>query len=145
MSHVKNLSNHADDDPENRPGTRIDYPEFLGRDFRLLETFGARMRARLGEGFKRCVKFDDDNMRLYLDIKLPESREWTSITPEIAQEAKLEEDRKKSDSIKRIIQANGTNVLDNLFQQVRLTSSGSTARGNDGSYPHNRNDFPTTR
>ena len=56
-----------------------------------------RMRSRLGDGFKRCVKFDDDIMRLYLDIKLPESPEWMSITPEIAQEVKLEDDRKKTD------------------------------------------------
>ena len=144
MSHTKNLA--AFPVQEGRPGTRLDYPEFLAKDFRLLETFGARMRSRLGEGFKRCVKFDDDQMRLYLDIKLPESPEWMSITPEIAQEVKLEDDKKKTDSIKRIIHANGTSALDSLFKQIRQTTAGGKPTTSNNNAPHhNQSDFPTQR
>ena len=139
MSHTKNIP-HVNTD---RPGVMLDYPEFLEKDFRLLEAFGARMRARLGEGFKRSIKFDDDNMRLFMDLKLPESPEWMSITPEIAQEAKIEEDKKKSDSIRRLIQANESGALDSLFREIRMSSS--SQKKQDGPYTHNRSDFPTTR
>ena len=141
MSHTKNLASY--NGPLDKPGTRLDYPEFLARDFRLLETFGARMRARLGEGFKRCIKFDDSVMRLYLDFKLPEGEEWMSVTPEIAQEIRQEEDKKKADSIKRIIHANGTTALDELFKQIRMASGSKHPDGRP--LNHNRDDFPTTQ
>ena len=145
MSHAKNLAEFSKTMTD-RPGIRLDYPDFLGPDFRSLETFGARMRARCGEGFKRNIRFDDDNLRLYMDINMPSQDSWTSITPEIAKETKPEEDKKKAESLKRIIRENGQGALDGLFRSLRRSPTKSPRERLSGppeNYEHNRDDFPT--
>ena len=65
---------------------RLDYPAHLGSDYRVLDAYGARLRGRFGEGFKRGLKFNDDEQTLFMDICLPGSNEWIRVTPAMAKE-----------------------------------------------------------
>ena len=87
--------------PDGRPtaGTRLEIPPDLKGMFRLLTRFGARLRARHGEGTKRHIKFDDFRGSLVADVKLPGDTEWTRVTPEMARddlEASLHEENARN-------------------------------------------------
>ena len=73
-------------DPAGAPtaGIRLEVPRELLPTFRLLSRFGARLRARHGEGTKRHIKFDDFNASLYSVVKLPGDQQWTRVSPETA-------------------------------------------------------------
>ena len=75
-------------DPDGRPtaGIRLEIPTELDDTFRLLSRFGARLRARHGEGTKRHIKFDDYHGSLFANIKLPGDANWTRVTPGEARE-----------------------------------------------------------
>ena len=62
-------------------GIRLEIPDALMWQFRLLSRFGTRIRARHGLGTKRHVKFDDEEGALYMNIKLPgdETRSRVSV------------------------------------------------------------------
>lgn len=122
ISHAKNLSG----DSGGSVGIRLEHPDFLGEDFRVLAKFGARMRQRNGEGFKRNIKFNDDEMTLYMDIRLPGQTDWMSVSADIAREACREEEEKKAESVKRLLRANGAVALDSLFKSVRNAGSQQT-------------------
>ena len=83
------------------------------------------MKLRNGTGFKRTIKFDDDCMGLYMDFKLPMEDRWHSVTPEIAREAAEDEKMKRAESLRRVIQANGQQTMNNLYNKVRPASEGS--------------------
>ena len=126
ISHAKNLQTGR----ENQHGVRLEYPDFLGDDFRILTKFGAKMRQKMGEGFKRNVKFNDDEMSLYVDVKFPNQDEWLAVTPEVARETCREEDQRKAATVKRIIQANGAGVIENLLATVKNTANGAHPQRN---------------
>ena len=65
-------------------GVRLEIPPELTDTFRLLNRFGARLRARHGEGTKRHIRFDDYRASLYSIIKLPGDSEWTRVSPQMA-------------------------------------------------------------
>ena len=65
-------------------GIRLEVPQELVPTFRLLSRFGARLRARHGEGTKRHIKFDDFNASLYAVVKLPGDQQWTRVSPDTA-------------------------------------------------------------
>ena len=123
VSHAKNLAKF---DRDVQIGMRLDYPEFLGNAYRTLEKFGAKMRARNGKEFKRSIKFNDDELTLYMDMKLPGSEEWIQVSPQIASESMAEDEKHKSESVRRIIRANGKTALNGLFREVRRTSEPSS-------------------
>ena len=52
--------------------------------FRLLNRFGARLRARHGPGTKRHIKFDDYSGSLYANVKLPGDATWTRVSLDMA-------------------------------------------------------------
>ena len=65
-------------------GLRLEIPEELMGQFRLLSRFGARLRARHGSGTKRHIKFDDLEGALFMNIKLPGDEAWSRVTAETA-------------------------------------------------------------
>ena len=60
-----NLSNLMDKGVPT-PGLRLEIPEELMGQFRLLSRFGTQLQARHGVGTKRHVKFDDLDGSLYI-------------------------------------------------------------------------------
>ena len=83
VSSSPNLSNLMDKGIPTT-GLRLEIPEELMGQFRLLSRFGTRLRARHGVGTKRHVKFDDIEGSLYMNIKLPGNEAWSKITVDTA-------------------------------------------------------------
>ena len=79
-------------------GIRLEVPQELVPTFRLLSRFGARLRARHGEGTKRHIKFDDFNSSLYSVVKLPGDLHWTRVSPETAKKDLEASFRKEEES-----------------------------------------------
>ena len=83
-------------DGEGRPtaGIRIEVPPELSDTFRLLSSFGTRLRARHGVGTKRHIKFsfkfsfkfDDFTGSMYSNIKLLGDESWRKVTVAMAKE-----------------------------------------------------------
>ena len=62
---AKHLGGEVDASGLPLAGVRLEIPPELTDTFRLLNRFGARLRARHGEGTKRHIRFDDFNASLY--------------------------------------------------------------------------------
>lgn len=99
-SHAKNLSEYRDTQGNSCAGVRIDFPDYMAPDFRILEWFGAALRKRHGFGFKRNVKFDNDMESLFMDVNLPSSEEWRKVYPQAARLAKEEQSRADAEETK---------------------------------------------
>ena len=80
------LADMRDRDGKSTAGIDIQVPTRLLDVFKTLEKYGRSMRMRHGPGTKRHVKFDDMEMSLYLNIKLPGDRFWTRVNPDMAKE-----------------------------------------------------------
>lgn len=66
---------------------KLDYPPYLGKNFRILEWYGAEMKLH-GNGTKRNIRFDDDAKDLYIDIKIPEEDYWHKVDGRMAADFK---------------------------------------------------------
>ena len=65
---------------------RLDYPAHLGSDYRALDAYGARLRTRIGQGFRRNLRFNDDDMGLYMDVYLPKQKQWVRVDMDLVKE-----------------------------------------------------------
>ena len=83
VANSPNLSNLMDNGVPTA-GLRLEIPNELMSQFRLLTRFGTRLRARHGAGTKRHVKFDDIEGSLYMNIKLPGDESWSKVSVETA-------------------------------------------------------------
>ena len=84
-------------------GLRLEIPEALMPQFRLLSRFGTRLRARHGAGTKRHVKFDDLDCTLYMNIKLPGDETWSKVSVDTARADMDRAARAESDNLLRRI------------------------------------------
>ena len=84
LAGAPNLATFIDDQCRPTLGIRREIPLELDGTFRLLSRFGARLRARHGEGTKRHIKFDDIEGTLIMNIKLPGDERWSVVTPAMA-------------------------------------------------------------
>ena len=87
-SHAKNLSNFFKQDGSPSAGLKIEYPEFLGYNFRCLDWYGKDLKTRYGNEFCRNIRFDDDRQNLCMDIKFPDCERWERISADLAVEEK---------------------------------------------------------
>ena len=85
FSHAKNLGKIPKESRLLR-GLRLDYPAHLGSDYRALDMYGAKLKGKFGDGFRRNMRFDDDIQGLYMDIFLPASKEWVRVSANMAKE-----------------------------------------------------------
>ena len=113
-------------------GIRMDIPMYLNGVFKLLNSYGYKLRQLHGEGTKRYVKYDEANLSLYLDVRTPESEEWFQITP--AQAKELQELRDQS-NMKR------------LYKSLRVDSGSSSGASSGAStssmeYQNSQHAFP---
>ena len=80
---------------EGRAGLRLEIPEHLKGSLRILEEHALAIRNLYGRDTKRNVNFDDRNMDLMVDIKLPSSQKWHNVTIEQAKKAKQMREEKE--------------------------------------------------
>ena len=84
FSHAKNLSSSL---RRESVGLRLDYPAYLGSDYRALDAYGAHLRKQAGTGFRRNIRFDDDTLGLHMDVNFPSNPgKWIRVTPKLAKE-----------------------------------------------------------
>ena len=83
-------------DRQRRPtaGLRMDVPPYLESTFRLLNNVGYELRLLHGKGTKKYVKYDDDSLDLYLEVRPEGKKAWNRIDSKMAREFKRESDRK---------------------------------------------------
>ena len=64
-------------------GVRLELPVHLQKDFRLLMNLAYDMKQK-NKDLKRNVKFDEDDMGLYMDVQLGKDTRWRRVKPEQA-------------------------------------------------------------
>ena len=126
-SHSKNLGKLGPGLNRLEFGLRLDYPAFLGSDYRILDAYGAKLRRRFGQDFKRNMKFDDDLMALYLDIKLPNKR-WIKITPKLAREDRSIEAANNDSEARKLIEESMKEIPEEN-QEEMITDANATPLG----------------
>ena len=70
-------------------GMNIHVPVHLRANFRHLDNLCFELKKRY-PSLKRSVKFDDDALDLFADVKLSDNHDWGRFTPQKAREAKIE-------------------------------------------------------
>ena len=87
-AHGKNLRPYFDEQDRPTAGMKIDFPPFLSKTFRILEWYRAEMRRNHGPGTRRNIRFNDDDLSLYLDVKLPGDDHWHRVEQDMAEDFK---------------------------------------------------------
>ena len=97
----------AEIDQEGRPtaGFRLDIPDFLAGDFKLLNEYGFRMRNVHGKETKKYIKYDDDQFSLFLELKLPQADSFIRIGPDLARSLCDEGDREEVNRLRKDLTA----------------------------------------
>ena len=93
------LSKMRDADGNPTAGVRIHIPNKLRGIFNLLERYGHFMRQKHGKGTKTHIKFDESDLSLFTNIKLPGESEWARITPAFARKTMRDRDASMSESL----------------------------------------------
>ena len=99
QSHVVNFAACVNEEGKPTAGVRLEIPEHLRIVFLDLQHYGRLLYKQHGQGFKRHIRFDDRNLSLYMDIKLPSTEEWLFVDHKLAKEGGG--DKKKSTAFTR--------------------------------------------
>ena len=76
-----NLANFRD-----TAGMRLSVPDHLQKDFKLLMGLSYDLKQQHND-IKRNVKFDKENLNLFMDVQLRKDGDWRRIRPEQAKQA----------------------------------------------------------
>ena len=86
------LATYINENRKPLAGLRMDVPGFLTGVFKLLNSYGFHLKRVHGNQTKKYVKFDEANLSLYLDVRLPDAEEWIQISPTQARALKEQRD-----------------------------------------------------
>ena len=98
---ARNLSEYRDSDGRPTAGLRLDVPPFLLPTFKILNEHGYEIRSVHGQGTKRYIKFDEINLSLLLEVRLPGQVKWLKIRPEQARTYGEEKDQIQYQTIRK--------------------------------------------
>ena len=93
MSRGSRLSGFVDDSGRPTAGMRMEIPPHLESHFKLLREISFSLRSNHGRGTRTYVKFDDDAMDLFLEVRLQGERSWTRIDVDLARDMRRENGR----------------------------------------------------
>lgn len=119
------LSTFIDQNRKPLAGIRIDVPPYLSGVFKLLNAFGFHLRRLHGSETKKYIKFDEANLSLYLDVRLPDSDEWLQITPSQARMLKEQRDTNTLSRLSLSLEGSGST---NSGSESRSSTSGNSLR-----------------
>ena len=108
--HASNLSEAKDRNGKPAAGMRIEIPPYLGGTFKMLENHGHSLRRKHGPMLKRHIKFDDMELSMYLDVRLPGENEWVKVTPEFAKGCRRQTDARTCEERKDQLSVSGASV-----------------------------------
>ena len=111
FSKARNLAEFRDPSGNPTVGMRMGFPPFLLPTFKMLNDHGYEIKKVNGPDTKRYVKFDDDNLSLYLEIRLPGQSKWIKVRPEQARAYTEDKDKQEYSSIKRSLLRNSTSNI----------------------------------
>ena len=80
-SHASNLANYRDE-----AGMRLHLPNHLQKDFKALMGLSYDLKQK-NAGLKRNVKFDEDDLGLFMDVQFKKDGQWKRIKPDQARRA----------------------------------------------------------
>ena len=106
--HATNLA--AWDGKTPRPSLRMEIPGHLNATFKMLERHGHTLKTRHGADLKRHIRFDDDELDLVLDVKLPKEDNWTRLSPQYVRELKRNYQRQDCDRVRDKLSAAATSA-----------------------------------
>ena len=84
-------------------GLRMNYPDHLSADFRVLDWYGAELNRRF-PGTKRNIRFDDDTEGLRMDVKVPHNNDWLKIHPQMARDIKLQRTDEDATRVRHVLE-----------------------------------------
>ena len=67
-------------------GMRLEVPDHLQRDFQVLMSLSFDLKKK-HPGLKRNIKFDEEDMGLFMDMKLDNDKDWKRVRPSNARKA----------------------------------------------------------
>ena len=76
-----NLAPHVNEKGQPLAGIRMDVPPHLMATNNDLKNYAFQARKTHGKGTKTHIKFDDNKLDLYLEIRLPQSENWLLKKP----------------------------------------------------------------
>ena len=103
VGNAKNLAEYRLPDGRPSAGMRMNYPDHLTADFRVLEWYGAELNKRY-PGTKRNIKFDDDSEGLRMDVRVPHMDEWHKVYPDMAREIKSERTSESASRTRQVLE-----------------------------------------
>ena len=74
-----NLAASREGKHPNSVGLRLQIPTHLLGKFNTLNQHGFDLKRKYGDGLKRHIKFDDMELDLVMDVRLPEGEEWIRV------------------------------------------------------------------
>lgn len=77
-----NLANYKDEEA----GMNLQIPDHLQKDFKVLMNLSYDLKKK-NPRLKRNVKFDEENLNLFMDLQLDRDEAWRRIRPEMARTA----------------------------------------------------------
>lgn len=90
MAHSYNLAPFTNDHGKPTAGVRLEIPAHLSAEFQDFQIYGRTLHAKYGKGFKRYIKFDDKEEKLFMQIRLPEEEELLLVDRDMAVENRRE-------------------------------------------------------
>ena len=86
FKHASNLTAWRDSKKPNALGIRLQIPTFLLGKFNTLHQHGFDLRKKYGAGLKRHIRFNDGELDLVMDVKLPQEEDWIEVDYDFALE-----------------------------------------------------------
>ena len=112
---------------------RLDIPPFLLGTFKMLNNHGYEIRKANGNDTRRYIKYNEESLSLFLEVKLPNQTKWIKIRPEQARTYCEEKDRADYQMIrKNLLQAANDPLNSNM---ILLGTRSSTAPSLSGPRP----------
>ena len=129
------LSGRIDANGKPTAGIRIEITPKLRPVMKILDKYGQQLRSRHGIGTRRHFKFDDLDMTLYLNVKLPGDLHWSKVNLELARRGLQSRERYTSEEIEKRFDINGPHRRN--AAEARPASVGdtpSTSRGGNSQW-----------
>ena len=106
FKHASNLSMWRQDGHPNNIGICLQIPTHLLGRFNTLNRHGFALKRKYGSGLKRHVRFDDSELDLIMDVKLPSDDSWFQVDHQFALE-EVRANRKNTSARGRLSSLNG--------------------------------------
>ena len=134
-SKAKNLAEYRNSEGDPTAGIRLDIPPYLMSTFKLLSDHGYEIRKANGVDTKRYIKYDDENLSLILEIRLPGQTKWIRIRPDQARSFSEEKDRAVYNSLRSSLMRTDERTNPNMIPLGDRTTSRRASDSSTGTIP----------